>query len=126
MNEREIKRGEIYHYDFGKPQIPGLQGGYRHCVVVQNDIGNKYSPTTQIAPLTSQSKKYIPTHVYVEKTKGNGLLKDSIILCEQIQTVPKDKLRGALVGKLNEEEIKQLDEAISISFGLIWKSISYL
>lgn len=119
MNEREIRRGEIYHYDFGKPQIPGEQAGYRLCVIIQNDVGNQYSPTTMIAALTTQPKKYIPTHVFIEKSEKNGLDKDSTILCEQIRTIAKDKLRGSLVGELNKKEIKKLNEAISISFGLI-------
>lgn len=120
MNRREIKRGELYYADLGKPQFPGEQAGYRIVCITQNDVGNKYSPTVIVACLTSQQKKYIPTHVQIKKSIENGLFQDSIILCEQIKTISKERLHGKSIGRLNSEEIEKLDKAIDVSLGRKW------
>ena len=102
-----IKRGEIYFADLS-PVVGSEQGGVRPVLIIQNDIGNRYSPTTIIAPLTSKSKNYLPTHVPVE---ADCLPKDSIILLEQIKTIDKRRLMEYL-GKLDKETLKLVDKAI--------------
>ena len=82
-----VKRGDVFYADL-RPVVGSEQGGIRPVVIIQNDIGNRYSPTTIIAPLTSKSKNYLPTHVPVE---ADCLPKDSIILLEQIKTIDKTK-----------------------------------
>ena len=87
-----IKRGEIYYADLS-PVVGSEQGGVRPVLIVQNDVGNKYSPTIIVAAITSQlTKAKIPTHVELEKTKYN-LPKDSVILLEQLRTIDKRRLK---------------------------------
>ncbi len=111
-----IKRGEIFYAELN-PVIGSEQGGTRPVLVVQNDIGNQYSPTTIIAAITSQiTKAKLPTHVEV-KARRSGLERDSVILTEQIRTIDKSRLKEK-VAVLDEEVMLRVDEAIEISLGL--------
>ncbi|MBR1884370.1 MAG: type II toxin-antitoxin system PemK/MazF family toxin [Clostridia bacterium] len=108
----EIKRGEIYFADLS-PTIGSEQSGIRPVVIVQNDIGNKYSPTVIVVAITSKIKNNIPTHIKIDGEKF-GLCKDSVILTEQIRTIDKSRLKSR-VGKLDEKTLKKVKEAIIIS-----------
>lgn len=111
-----IKRGDIYYADLS-PVIGSEQGGVRPVLVVQNDIGNKYSPTVIAAAITSQiNKAKLPTHIEISALEY-GLLKDSVILLEQIRTIDKKRLREK-IGRLDDELMEKVNEALSISFGL--------
>ncbi len=111
-----IKRGDIYYADLS-PVIGSEQGGVRPVLIVQNDIGNKYSPTVIAAAITSQiNKAKLPTHIEISALEY-GLLKDSVILLEQIRTIDKKRLREK-IGRLDEELMDKVNEALSISFGL--------
>jgi len=111
-----IKRGEIFYAELN-PVVGSEQGGTRPVLVIQNDIGNQYSPTTIIVAITSQiSKAKLPTHVEV-KARRSGLERDSVILTEQIRTIDKSRLKEK-VAVLDEEIMLRVDEAIEISLGL--------
>lgn len=111
-----IKRGEIFYAELN-PVVGSEQGGTRPVLVIQNDIGNQYSPTTIIAAITSQiSKAKLPTHVEV-KARRSGLERDSVILTEQIRTIDKSRLKEK-VAVLDDEVMLRVDEAIEISLGL--------
>lgn len=113
----QIRRGDILFADLS-PVVGSEQGGTRPVLVLQNDIGNQYSPTTIVAAITSQiSKAKLPTHVEVT-AKGSGLEKDSVILLEQIRTIDKTRLREK-VTSLNEEIMNKVAQAVEISLGLI-------
>ena len=108
----EIKRGQIYYADLS-PVIGSEQGGLRPVLIIQNDIGNRYSPTVIVVVLTSKLGKHeIPTHVHYD-----GLRKESIILCEQIRTIDKRRLKE-LMGQISEATMEQVDKAIKISLGV--------
>jgi len=111
-----VKRGDIYYADLS-PVVGSEQGGVRPVLIVQNDVGNRYSPTVIAAAITSKmGKTRLPTHidVYAEKV---GLAKDSVILLEQIRTIDKKRL-GEKMGHLDDEVMQAVDNAISVSFGL--------
>lgn len=111
-----IKRGDIYYADLS-PVVGSEQGGIRPVLVVQNDIGNKYSPTVIAAAITSQiNKAKLPTHIEIS-AQEYGLLKDSVILMEQIRTIDKKRLREK-IGRLDDELMDKVNEALTISFGL--------
>ena len=111
-----IKRGDIYYADLS-PVIGSEQGGVRPVLIVQNDIGNKYSPTVIAAAITSQiNKAKLPTHIEIS-AQDYGLQKDSVILLEQIRTIDKKRLREK-IGHLDDELMEKVNEALSISFGL--------
>jgi mRNA interferase MazF len=111
--QNQIKRGEVYYCDLGIG-YGSEQGGTRPCVVLQNDIGNKYSPTTLIAPLTTKKcHRRLPTHVLVA---GNNL-KPSVALLEQIKVIDRRRLRD-FVTYLHESKMQELDNAIVISLGV--------
>ncbi len=111
-----IKRGDIFYADLS-PVIGSEQGGVRPVLVVQNDIGNKYSPTIIAAAITSQiNKAKLPTHIEIN-AQDYGLQKDSVILLEQIRTIDKKRLREK-IGHLDEELMEKVNEALSVSFGL--------
>ncbi len=111
-----IKRGDIYYADLS-PVIGSEQGGVRPVLIVQNDIGNKYSPTVIAAAITSQiNKAKLPTHIEIS-AQDYGLQKDSVILLEQIRTIDKKRLREK-IGHLDDELMDKVNEALSISFGL--------
>ena len=111
-----IKRGDIYYADLS-PVVGSEQGGLRPVLIVQNDVGNRYSPTVIAAAITSRvGKTKLPTHIDVYADKV-GLQKDSVILLEQIRTIDK-KLLGEKMGHLDDSVMSAVDEAITISFGL--------
>jgi mRNA interferase MazF len=111
-----IKRGDIYYADLS-PVIGSEQGGVRPVLVVQNDVGNKYSPTVIAAAITSQiNKAKLPTHIEIGALEY-GLAKDSVILLEQIRTIDKRRLREK-IGHLDEELMEKVNNALEISFGL--------
>ncbi len=112
-----VKRGDIFYADLS-PVVGSEQGGIRPVLVVQNDIGNKFSPTVIIAAITSQiNKAKLPTHIEI-LADDYGLSKDSVILLEQIRTVDKKRLRER-IGKLDEELMERVNEALTVSVGLI-------
>ena len=111
-----IKRGEIYYADLS-PVVGSEQGGVRPVLIVQNDVGNKYSPTVIAAAITSQrDKTNLPTHIEVDAVNC-GLSKDSIVLLEQIRTIDKKRLKDRM-GELDNTSMNRVNTALSISFGL--------
>ncbi len=111
-----VRRGDIYYADLS-PVVGSEQGGMRPVLIVQNDIGNRYSPTVIAAAITSQTgKARLPTHITLQGA-GCGLTKDSVILLEQIRTIDKKRLRERM-GKLDEDMMSRVDNAIAVSFGL--------
>lgn len=112
----EINRGEVYYADLS-PVIGCEQGGTRPVVIVQNNVGNRHSPTVIAAAITSkQDKTSLPTHISV-KGSTCGLAKDSVVLLEQIRTIDKQRLREK-TGRLTNEDMEKLNTALNISFGL--------
>lgn len=108
---REIKRGDIYKADLS-PVVGSEQGGIRPVVIVQNDMGNRYSPTIIVVPITTRlNKRNLPTHT---KINNSSLLKESIALMEQIRTIDKSRLIE-FIGVLNESEMNRITEALRIS-----------
>ena len=111
-----IKRGEIYYADLS-PVVGSEQGGIRPVLIVQNDVGNKFSPTVIAAAITSrQYKTSLPTHIKVN-AHGCGLSKDSIVLLEQVRTLDKTRLKERM-GNLDKSDMYKIDKALSVSFGL--------
>ncbi|MBO7148622.1 MAG: type II toxin-antitoxin system PemK/MazF family toxin [Clostridia bacterium] len=111
-----VKRGDIFYADLS-PVVGSEQGGLRPVLIVQNDVGNKYSPTVIAAAITSQiGKTKLPTHIDVFADRY-GLAKDSVILLEQIRTIDKKRLKEKM-GHLDDALMSRVDDAISISFGL--------
>ncbi len=111
-----IKRGEIYYADLS-PVVGSEQGGVRPVLIVQNDVGNKFSPTVIAAAITSQKdKSALPTHIEVDA--GNcGLAKDSVVLLEQVRTIDKRRLKEKM-GSLDNTDMGKVDRALTVSFGL--------
>jgi len=111
-----IKRGDMYYADLS-PVVGSEQGGVRPVLIIQNDVGNKYSPTVIIAAITSQiNKAKLPTHMELD-AKIFGLPKDSVILLEQIRTIDKKRLKEK-IGHLDESLMDDVDRGLSVSFGL--------
>ena len=111
-----IKRGDIYYADLS-PVIGSEQGGLRPVLIVQNDVGNKFSPTVIAAAITSQqTKSNLPTHIKINAT-GCGLSKDSIVLLEQIRTIDKQRLKEKM-GALDITTMNGINKALSVSLGL--------
>ena len=111
-----IKRGDIFYADLS-PVIGSEQGGLRPVLIVQNDVGNKYSPTVIAAAITSRmTKSKLPTHIDV-LGEHVGLSKDSVILLEQIRTLDKKRLKEKM-GCLDGNAMHRVDKALSVSFGL--------
>ena len=112
----KIKRGDLFYADLS-PVVGSEQGGVRPVVIIQNDIGNKYSPTVIIAAITSQvNKAKLPTHVKIEASIF-GLPKNSVVLLEQIRTIDKKRLRDKL-GQFDEDILSEIDRALRISVGV--------
>ncbi len=107
-----IKRGELYYADLS-PVVGSEQGGIRPVLVVQNDVGNKYSPTVIAAAVTNKAK--LPTHIELPSSQY-GLVRDSVILLEQIRTLDKRRLKER-IGELNDITMSKVDHAILISLG---------
>ncbi len=111
-----VKRGEIYYADLS-PVVGSEQGGIRPVLIVQNDIGNKHSPTVIAAAITSkQEKTKLPTHISVEASTC-GLAKDSVVLLEQVRTLDKRRLKERM-GELDSGAMQQVNDALQVSFGL--------
>ena len=112
-----IKRGDMFYADLS-PVIGSEQGGIRPVLIIQNDLGNKYSPTVIAAAITSQTgKSKLPTHIEIT-SKENGLKSDSVVLAEQIRTIDKSRLKEK-IGHIDDTNImNQVNNAIGISFGL--------
>ena len=113
----DIKRGFVFYADLS-PVVGSEQGGYRPVLVIQNNVGNKYSPTVIVAAITSHIEKAkLPTHVELS-AKEHGLEKDSVILLEQVRTIDKQRLQQKIT-ELDEKVMAKVDEALKISLGLI-------
>jgi mRNA interferase MazF len=111
-----VKRGDLFFADLN-PVVGSEQGGLRPVIILQNNIGNTYSPTTIVAAITSKIKRArLPTHVEIKKDHTK-LDRNSVILCEQIRTIDKKRL-SEKIGELNEEFMLKVDEAVKISLGL--------
>ncbi len=111
-----VKRGEIYFADLS-PVVGSEQGGMRPVLIVQNDTGNRHSPTVIAAAITSQTgKARLPTHINLS-AQNYGLSRDSVVLLEQIRTIDKSRLRERM-GRLDNPTMQQVDNAIAVSFGL--------
>ena len=112
-----IKRGDIYYADLS-PVVGSEQGGVRPVLIIQNDIGNKYSPTVIATAITSQiNKAKMPTHIELE-ADSCGLSKDSVVLLEQIRTIDKKRLKEK-IGHLDDKLMTKVNAALEISFGLV-------
>jgi mRNA interferase MazF len=111
-----VRRGDIYYADLS-PVVGSEQGGMRPVLIVQNDTGNKHSPTVIAAAITSQvGKARLPTHIELSG-QSCGLSRDSVILLEQIRTIDKSRLRERM-GRLDDPLMNEVDNAIAVSFGL--------
>ena len=111
-----VKRGDIFYADLS-PVVGSEQGGIRPVLVVQNDVGNKYSPTVIAAAITSKiNKAKLPTHIEID-AQDYGLSKDSVVLLEQIRTLDKKRLKEK-IGMADDEIMNKVNDALSISFGL--------
>ena len=111
-----VRRGDIFYADLS-PVVGSEQGGIRPVLIVQNDVGNRFSPTVIAAAITSQQDKArLPTHIQLNSL-GSGLARDSIVLLEQIRTIDKRRLKEHM-GRLDDTSMTRVDEALQISFGL--------
>lgn len=112
-----VKRGDIYYADLS-PVVGSEQGGMRPVLIIQNDVGNKYSPTVIAAAITSRmGKTKLPTHIDVYADKA-GLSRDSVVLLEQLRTLDKRRLKEKM-GHLDESVMREIDNAIAVSLGLL-------
>jgi mRNA interferase MazF len=112
-----VKRGDVYFADLS-PVVGSEQGGVRPVLIIQNDIGNRFSPTVVVAAITAQIQKAkLPTHIEID-AKRYGFDRDSVILLEQIRTIDKQRLTDKIT-HLDEEMMRHVNEAIQISLGLI-------
>lgn len=110
---KEPNRGDLYYADLS-PIVGSEQDGIRPVLIIQNDVGNHYSPTVIVASITGRKKKYLPTHVVIHT---NFLQHSSRVMLEQIRTLDKGRLREYL-GQLDSHQIAKVDKAICISLGL--------
>ena len=116
MRTLSIKKGDLYFADLS-PVTGSEQGGVRPVLVVQNDVGNKYSPTIIVAAITSKKNKAdLPTHVAID-ADGNGLSKNSIILMEQLRTIDNRRLKER-IGTIDKTRLPEVNEALSVSLGI--------
>ena len=116
-----IKRGDIFYADLS-PVIGSEQGGLRPVLIIQNDVGNKYSPTVIAAAITSKTgKAKLPTHIDIY-AQASGLLKDSVILLEQIRTLDKRRLKEK-TGHLSPAKMSEVDNAIAVSLSLLGAAV---
>ena len=112
-----IKRGDMFYADLS-PVVGSEQGGVRPVLIIQNDTGNKYSPTVIAAAITSQTgKAKLPTHIEIE-AEGVGLKSNSIVLAEQIRTIDKSRLKEKIGQIDNSEIMTKINNALGVSFGL--------
>lgn len=111
-----VKRGDIYYASLS-PVVGSEQGGVRPVIIIQNDIGNRYSPTVIVAAITSQiNKAKLPTHVEIS-SEEYGLNKDSVVLLEQIRTLDKRRLKEK-IGRMTNGDMRKVDDALLVSIGL--------
>ena len=116
MTTMVVKRGDIFYADLS-PVIGSEQGGIRPVIIIQNDIGNKYSPTVIVAAITSQiNKAKLPTHVEIS-SEEYGLNRDSVVLLEQIRTLDKKRLKER-IGHMTENDMRKVDKSLLISLNL--------
>lgn len=116
---KSILRGDLYYADLN-PVVGSEQGGIRPCLIIQNDVGNKHSPTIIVAAITSKAMKSpLPTHYIL--SEQNGLDRESIVLLEQIRTIDKRRLKE-YVGALGQEDMQGVDRALAVSVGLNGRS----
>ena len=116
MDNSVVKRGDIFYADLS-PVVGSEQGGVRPVLIVQNDTGNRHSPTVIAAAITSQTgKARLPTHISLA-AMSCGLPKDSVVLLEQIRTLDKRRLRER-AGRIPEDDMRRVDEALGVSMGL--------
>ncbi len=114
--DHQVRRGEIYYADLS-PVVGSEQGGMRPVLIVQNDVGNRYSPTVIAAAITSQiNKARLPTHIELD-SGSFGLTKNSVVLLEQIRTIDKRRLRERM-GMVDRSLMNKIDNAIAVSFGI--------
>ena len=112
----EVHRGEVFYADLS-PVVGSEQGGVRPVLIVQNEIGNRHSPTVIAAAITSRlDKARLPTHINI-RAEDTGLAKDSVVLLEQIRTIDKRRLKERM-GELDAPSMSQVNNALEISFGL--------
>ena len=112
----QVKRGDIYYADLS-PVVGSEQGGIRPVLIIQNDLGNRYSPTVICAAITSRmNKAKLPTHIEIDSRRCQ-IMKDSVILLEQIRTIDKQRLKD-MIGHLDKERMRSVDEAIRVSLAL--------
>ena len=113
----QIKRGDIFYADLS-PAIGSEQSGVRPVIIVQNDTGNKHSPTVIVAAITSRmNKAKLPTHIELEADTC-GLVMNSVALCEQVRTLDKRRLKD-YISYLDRDKMTEIDSAIAVSFGLV-------
>ena len=112
----QVKRGDIYYADLS-PVVGSEQRGIRPVLIIQNDVGNRYSPTVICAAITSRmNKAKLPTHIEIDSRRCQ-IMKDSVILLEQIRTIDKQRLKD-MIGHLDKERMRSVDEAIRVSLAL--------
>ena len=112
----QVKRGDIYYADLS-PVVGSEQGGIRPVLIIQNDVGNRYSPTVICAAITSRmNKAKLPTHIEIDSRRCQ-IMKASVILLEQIRTIDKQRLKD-MIGHLDKERMRSVDEAIRVSLAL--------
>lgn len=112
----DVKRGEVFYADLS-PVVGSEQGGVRPVLIVQNDVGNRYSPTVIAAAITSrQDKTKLPTHINLG-AQTCGLQKDSVVLLEQVRTLDKRRLREKM-GEIDSGDMRRINQALQVSFGL--------
>ena len=115
--DTSVKRGDIYYADLS-PVVGSEQGGVRPVLIIQNDTGNRYSPTVIAAAITSQTgKAKLPTHIDLPVDHSCGLSRDSVVLLEQVRTLDKKRLREHM-GRVDDQVMRKVDNAIAVSFGL--------
>ena len=111
-----IYKGDIFYADLA-PVVGCEQGGIRPVLIIQNNIGNRYSPTVIVAAITSRTgKQHLPTHIGLGEPQ-NGLRQNSLVLLEQVRTIDRSRLRD-YIGTLTDQQLRQVDEALAVSFGL--------
>lgn len=111
-----IYKGDIYYADL-TPVVGCEQGGIRPVLIIQNNIGNLYSPTVIVAAITSRTaKQYLPTHIGLDEQQ-NGLRQYSLVMLEQVRTIDRSRLRE-YIGSLTDQQLRQINEALAVSFGL--------
>lgn len=112
-----IKRGDIYEVSLPETEGSCVQGGRRPVIVVQNNIGNQFSPTTLICPITSKKKRNLPTHMSISCGEG-GLRLDSTVLCEQSMVIDKEQLIRKIGEINNSKRLAELNQKLCVAFGL--------